>query len=255
MRRVRSTRSATAPISSASSTELATGFWTDTCLPASSAAITWSWCMCVGVSTSTASTESSASRSARSVYDDSAPHSLVACRPTSSSVSQTATMSQRGSSRYPRTFMAAMLPAPSTPSRTLSIRPSLDRRRRLRVGPECAPVPGGGDLIVVIPQHRAQDGLGVLAHRGCLGRGRKLLPDEVQWREKLVRSHGRRGQQREAIGELRIFEQRLGRVDRRDRRVDPAAELQPLRSRLGAEDVVQLALELAVAPGVVRILG
>src|ERR1700683_2791079 len=99
-------------------------------------------------------------------------------------------MSQRGSSRYPRTFMAAMLPAPSMPSRTLSIRPSLGRRRRLRVGPECAPVPGSGDLIVVITQHGAQDGFGVLAHRGCLGRRRQLLADEVQWREKLIRPQG-----------------------------------------------------------------
>ncbi len=54
------------PFPSASSTELATGFCTDTCLPASSAAITWSWCRWVGVRISTASMESSASMSARS---------------------------------------------------------------------------------------------------------------------------------------------------------------------------------------------
>src|SRR5580692_7665145 len=111
-------------------------------------------------------------------------------------------MSQRGSSRYPRTFMTAMLPAPSTPSRTLSIRPSLGRRRRLRVGPECAPVTGSGDLIVVITQHGAQNRLRVLTHGGRLGWVRELLADEVQRREELVRSHVGGGQQREAVGEL-----------------------------------------------------
>src|ERR1700729_1454695 len=96
-------------------------------------------------------------------------------------------MSQRGSSMYPRTFMAAMLPAPSTPSRTLSIRPPLGRRRRLRVRSECAPVPGGRDLIVVITQDQTQNRLGVLADCGGLDGGRQLFAHKVQRREELVR--------------------------------------------------------------------
>src|SRR3984957_21277189 len=100
--------------------------------------------------------------------------------------------------------LTAILPAPSTPSRTLSIRvrPSLGRRRRLLLGPECAPVPGSGDLIVVITQHGAQNRLGVLTDRGRLARVRELLADKVQWREELVRAHVRCRQEGEAVSEL-----------------------------------------------------
>jgi len=76
---------------------------------------------------------------------------------------------------------------------------------------------------------------------------RELFADEVQRGEELVRAHVGRGEEGEAVGELGIVEQRPGRVDRRDRRVDATAELQPLLRRLRAEDVPQLALELAVA--------
>ena len=118
--------------------------------------------------------------------------------------------------------------------------------------------PGGaglGDPIVVVAENGAHHLVGVLAHRRRLGRVGQLLADEVQRREELVGADLGRRQQVEAVGELWVFEQRLWRVDRRDRRVDPSAELQPLRGRLGAEDVAQLALELTVAPSVVGVLG
>ena len=55
-----------AAMRSASATEIASGFWAETCLPAASAATIWSACIQVGVSSSTASTAESSSTCAKS---------------------------------------------------------------------------------------------------------------------------------------------------------------------------------------------
>src|SRR5580692_1034773 len=145
--------------------------------------------------------------------------------------------------------MTAMLPAPSTPSRTLSIRPLLFPAD-LGVGSERTTLARRGNARVVIAQDRAQNLLGVLADRRCLGRSGQFLIDEVQRREDLVAAQVLRREQREPVGELGVVEQGPRRIDRGDGRVDPSAELEPFLRRFGAEDVAQLVLELAVAAGV-----
>ncbi len=55
-----------------------------------------------------------------------------------------------------------------------------------------------------------QDVLGVLADRRRLGRVRQILADEVQRGEELVRPHVVCGQERETVGELGVVEQGLG---------------------------------------------
>ena len=69
----------------------------------------------------------------------------------------------------------------------------------------------------------------------CAGRrsvpwpdGGSSSPTKCSGSEELIGAHLRRRQEREPIGELRVVEQRLGRVDRRDRRVDRTTELEPL---------------------------
>src|ERR1700730_18116718 len=128
--------------------------------------------------------------------------------------------------------MAAMLPAPSTPRRTLSITPSLSPAARLRVGSESPPVPSGRYAIVVVAEHGTQNGFGVLADCRGLGRVWQGLADEVQRGKDLICAHLLGRQEREAVGELWIIEQGPGRIDGRDGGVDPSAELEPLLGRL-----------------------
>ena len=162
---------------------LAAGFCTDTCFPAASAARTWSWWRWVGVRISMASSDGSSSiwsRSAKKV----APQSAAACRPITSSVSHTAATSHRGSSRYPLTFMAAMLPAPSTPNRTFSTHPPLSARPRRREG-ERSWVSGGGRR--PWPTYWAD---GNRPARPCLGRLRHHGPRVRTVRVVEPRAHG-----------------------------------------------------------------
>src|SRR5215207_9672479 len=105
------------------------------------------------------------------------------------------------------------------------------------------------DLGVVVPQHVAQHGVGVLALFRRLARHRQLLALHVQREQQHVGAGFVVRRPLEPILELRVVAHRLRGVRGSDRGVVLVGEVDPLLARARAEDVTQLALELLVAAG------
>ena len=95
------------------------------------------------------------------------------------------------------------------------------------------------DLLVRPAERLAQHLLGVLADGRRLGRHRHLLTDELDRRRQHVGTDRFLGQQRHAVLELRVVEQRLGRVRHHDRRVVLEPEGEPFLRRPLLELVAQ----------------
>ena len=95
----------------------------------------------------------------------------------------------------------------------------------------------------------------MLAHRGGLGGHRQLHVEVLDGGGELVGTQAIGGDPTEPVLELGVVGQGLGGVHRHDRHVHLEAQLHPLHGRPGPEDVAQLAPQLGVAHGVIRVLG